>query len=163
MPLPTSSPVHRAAQLRQILEDDAPTYGYQLDGLDGFATDGVEHDWPTLVGAVQQHVKSLNFGYRTALSDAGVTYVNARGTLAGGHTVHLAPSSPKQPARTVSARHIVLAVGGRPRVPASLARAAVGGGRVITSDDLFSLKVSGHRRPPIDHRLTPDDLRLTTD
>jgi hypothetical protein len=54
-------------------------------------------------------------------------------------------------------------VGGRPRVPASLARAAEGGGRVITSDDLFSLKVSGHRRPPIDHRLTPDDLRLTTD
>ena len=140
MPLPTSSPVHRAAQLRQVLEDDAPTYGYQLDGLNGFATDGVEHDWPTLVSAVQQHVKSLNFGYRTALSDAGVTYVNARGTLAGGHTVHLAPSSPKQPARTVSARHIVLAVGGRPRVPASLARAAVGGGRVITSDDLFSLK-----------------------
>ncbi|KOO26048.1 thioredoxin reductase mitochondrial [Chrysochromulina tobinii] len=133
--------MHRAAQLRQILEDDAPTYGYQLDGLDGFATDGVEHDWPTLVGAVQQHVKSLNFGYRTALSDAGVTYVNARGTLAGGHNVHLAPSSPKQPARTVSARHIVLAVGGRPRVPASLARAAEGGGRVITSDDLFSLKV----------------------
>ena len=56
------------------------------------------------------------------------------GTLAGGHDVELVSANGKV-TKTVSARHIVIAVGGRPRVPASFAGADE---LALTSDDLFS-------------------------
>jgi pyruvate/2-oxoglutarate dehydrogenase complex dihydrolipoamide dehydrogenase (E3) component len=35
------------------------------------------HDWGKMVSAIQDYIKSLNFGYRSALIQKGVTYSNA--------------------------------------------------------------------------------------
>lgn len=45
------------------------------------------HNWSVLVEAVQNHVKSLNWGYRTAFSDKSVKYLNAYGELIDEHTI----------------------------------------------------------------------------
>lgn len=124
--------MHRAGQLKRILREDAPAYGH---GPALAADGGGSHDWPALVRAVQRHVKSLNFGYRAALSEAGARYFNARGSLVGGHVIALTGADGK--VQHVSAKHIVLAVGGRPHVPDSFSGAAE---RIVTSDDLFQLK-----------------------
>ena len=137
--------MHYAGQLRRVLEDDAPAYGYRLEGStdadagdteDDAAVGGrrVRHDWKALVASVQRHIKSLNFGYRSSLVSAGVKYHNARGALGGGHEIALTDG--KGRTTRVTARHIVLATGGRPRVPAAFEGAA---DLAITSDDLFSL------------------------
>ena len=123
--------MHHAGQLRDVLELDAPAYGYDLDG----SKDAIQHDWPTLVGAVQNHVRSLNFGHRSDLMKKGVKYFNAKGALGGGHDVRLV--NDKGVEKVVSARHIVLATGGRPYVPESFEGAAE---LAITSDDLFGLR-----------------------
>ena len=54
-------------------------FALHLDAVGGVrAPEGVAHDWPTLVQSVQDHVKSLNWGYRSTLQKAGVRYVNRR-------------------------------------------------------------------------------------
>ena len=53
--------MHTAALLGESLHD-AEAFGWT--GLDFGA---IKHDWEKLVGAVQDHVSSLNFGYRVAL------------------------------------------------------------------------------------------------
>ena len=130
--------MHRAGLLGRVLADDAPAFGWAA--ADAAAT----HDWPTLVQSVQDHVKSLNWGYRSTLQKAGVRYVNRHARLGGGgggdggaRVVVLRDAKGSESA--VSADHVVVAVGGRPRAPADFA----GAEHCITSDDLFSLE-----RPP---------------
>lgn len=95
------------------------------------------HHWPTLVEAVQQYIRSLNFGYRSRVTkDSNITYLNARGSLTGTRTVDATDA--KGNVRKLTARkHIVIAVGGKPRYP-SIPGAEFG----ITSDDIFSLRRS---------------------
>lgn len=130
--------MHHAGQLRQVIEQDAPAYGYDLSAL--HISDVPEkphalHVWATLVRNVQKHVKSLNFGYMSALQKVGVKYYNKHGSLCGGHTVQL--RGDKGDEISVSAGKIVVAVGGRPRLPDDFLGAAE---HCIVSDDLFSLK-----------------------
>ena len=63
-----------------------------------------------------QYIKSTNFGYRTALREERVEYINAAARVAGPHAVEYVDPKSKE-RRTVTARHIVVAVGGRPRYP----------------------------------------------
>ncbi|KAL8454867.1 hypothetical protein Emag_001233 [Eimeria magna] len=113
---------------------------------------------------VQSYVKQLNFSYRTGLRSAGVTYINALATLKSSNSIEYEEKgvvSPITPLRNqskaelnaaaaavaaaavalakklVKARHILIAVGGRPSIPRE-----VPGAReyCITSDDVFSLK-----------------------
>merc|ERR1719454_1821980 len=58
--------MHQAGILGEQFSD-AREYGWKL------ATEG--HDWSKMVEAVQNHIGSLNFGYRTALRQKGVTYI----------------------------------------------------------------------------------------
>ena len=37
------------------------------------------HDWVALRQSVQDYIKGLNFGYRVALREAGVVYLNKLG------------------------------------------------------------------------------------
>jgi hypothetical protein len=39
------------------------------------------HNWITLRERVQDHIKSLNFGYRVELRENGVTYLNKLGSF----------------------------------------------------------------------------------
>ena len=127
--------MHRAAQLGEMVATDAPAYGWRLEreGADGPGR-GTAHDWRALVKLVQGHIKSLNFGYRTALAKEGVTYLNRRASFRSATEVALADASGDE--SLVRAKHVVLAVGGRPNFPDGFAGAAA---RCISSDDLFSL------------------------
>jgi len=94
-----------------------------------------ELDWMTLMSSVQNQVKQLNFGYRTGLRSNQVTYLKALASFVDPHTIEY--QLPRKDKATCTAKHIIIATGGRPYVPDN-----VPGARevAITSDDIFSLK-----------------------
>lgn len=47
----------------------------------------VKHDWDKLVTGVQDHIGSLNWGYRVQLRDKNVKYINAFGEFVDPHTI----------------------------------------------------------------------------
>jgi thioredoxin reductase (NADPH) len=63
-----------------------------------------------------------------------VTYINALASLSGAHEVTY---ERRGVVHTVTAKHILIAVGGRPVYPLDVPGAAEYG---ITSDDIFSLE-----------------------
>jgi thioredoxin/glutathione reductase (selenoprotein) len=117
--------MHRAAHLKEALLD-ADAYGWNVSGR-------LEHNWAKMVNSVQDHIASLNFGYRTELRSANVTYINALAAFDDEHTVVL--TDKKGAKKKATAASFLIAVGGRPKYP------DIPGDRecCITSDDLFSL------------------------
>eukprot|EP00923_Selenidium_pygospionis_P045250 GHVN01078078.1.p1 GENE.GHVN01078078.1~~GHVN01078078.1.p1 ORF type:complete len:598 (-),score=98.57 GHVN01078078.1:956-2749(-) len=105
------------------------------------------HHWPTLVNAVQSHIKRLNFTYRNALRSSSVHYVNAFASLHSPTEVRVAryttpPTSPMSPPSSeylITPRYTLLAVGGRPTVPSDVEGASE---LAITSDDVFAMRRS---------------------
>lgn len=97
----------------------------------GFGTAPGEHDWGLLKQKRDAYVARLNGIYARNLAAKGVAHLHGTARFVDAHTVEVdgAPAS---------ARHIVIATGGRPMVP-NLPGAALG----ITSDDFFTLE----RRP----------------
>uniref|UniRef100_A0A8C7C744 thioredoxin-disulfide reductase (NADPH) n=1 Tax=Oncorhynchus kisutch TaxID=8019 RepID=A0A8C7C744_ONCKI len=65
--------MHQAALLGTALKD-AQKYGWQITGS-------------TMAEAVQNHVRSLNWGHRVQLQDKEVKYLNVKGSLLDEHTV----------------------------------------------------------------------------
>ncbi|XP_071504045.1 thioredoxin reductase 2, mitochondrial-like [Diadema antillarum] len=122
--------LHHASLLGESMHD-ARQYGWQLP-------EHSEISWPTLIGAIQGHVKSLNWGHRVQLTDKNVEYRNGKGSLLDDHTVKVKMKNGKE--SQFSAANIVLATGGRPIYPSQVSGASEFG---ITSDDIFSL-----RKPP---------------
>ncbi|KAM7432941.1 thioredoxin-disulfide reductase [Porites harrisoni] len=120
--------MHQAALLKHGMED-ARLYGWSYD-------EKVEHKWATLRENVQNHIGSLNWGYRVELRDKKILYKNATGKLLDAHTVQAVDKKGK--VSQMTAQHIVLATGLRPRYPAIPGAKEYG----ITSDDLFSLEHS---------------------
>lgn len=47
----------------------------------------VKHNWHTMKEAIQNYIGSLNWGYRVALRDKDVKYLNAYGELLDAHKV----------------------------------------------------------------------------
>ncbi len=82
---------------------------------------------------IQDYIGSLNWGYRVQLRDKNVEYINALGEFLDPHRLLLTPRNKKT--REITARHIVVAVGGRPKYPDIVGALE----NTITSDDLFSL------------------------
>jgi len=90
------------------------------------------HDWEKMVTAIGDHIGSLNFGYRTALRDNNVTYLNAYGAFVDANTITATKKNGK--VETLTSDKFVVAVGGRPSyldVPGAKECC-------ITSDDIFS-------------------------
>ncbi|XP_064128627.1 thioredoxin reductase 2, mitochondrial isoform X4 [Loxodonta africana] len=87
--------------------------------------------------AVQNHVKSLNWGHRVQLQDRKVEYFNIKASFVNKHTVCGVTKGGKE--TLLSADHIVIATGGRPKYPLHVEGALEYG---ITSDDIFWLKES---------------------
>lgn len=117
--------MHQAAILGQSVED-AKTFGWELP-------EKAKHDWTTMVGAIQAHIGSLNWGYRVALREKKVEYINAFAEFVDPHT--LKTTDKRQKEKTITAKYILLATGGRPRYPDIPGAQEFG----ITSDDIFSL------------------------
>jgi len=115
--------MHQAALLGEAIHD-AKEYGWEVEKG--------AHKWEKLVEGVQDHIGSLNWGYRTELRSAGVTYINAKGRFLDAHTVECTDKKGKATPHT--AARFVVCVGGRPKY------LDIEGDRelCITSDDLFS-------------------------
>ncbi len=84
-------------------------------------------DWPTFRARLDAELDRLEAAYRGGLLNAGVTIHDARATVVDPHTVRLATGE------IFTAKHILIATGGRPHVPENL------GAPVMTSDDIFLL------------------------
>ena len=93
----------------------------------GWTVDGARHDWGALIAAKDREIARLSGLYRGNLEKAGVTIHAARARLVDPHTVAVGD-------QRVRARHVLIATGGRPKVPA-----IPGGERFITSDQAFHL------------------------
>ncbi|KAM3961794.1 thioredoxin reductase 1 isoform 2-T2 [Aphomia sociella] len=122
--------MHQAALLGESIHE-AVSYGWQVPTLDA-----VKIDWSALTQAVQNHIKSVNWVTRVDLRDKKIEYINGLGEFKDSHTVvaTLKNGSKKE----LTAKNIVIAVGGRPHYPD-----IPGAEYCISSDDIFSL---GH--PP---------------
>uniref|UniRef100_A0A8C9FDP1 Thioredoxin reductase 2 n=1 Tax=Pavo cristatus TaxID=9049 RepID=A0A8C9FDP1_PAVCR len=121
--------MHQAALLGGALKD-AQHYGWSI-------AHPVHHNWSVMAQAVQNYVKSLNWGHRVQLQDKKVKYFNMKGSFSDSHTVCGIAKGGKETALT--AENIVIATGGRPKYPTHITGALEYG---ITSDDLFWLKDS---------------------
>uniref|UniRef100_A0A2R9C9V0 thioredoxin-disulfide reductase (NADPH) n=1 Tax=Pan paniscus TaxID=9597 RepID=A0A2R9C9V0_PANPA len=121
--------MHQAALLGGLIQD-APNYGWEV-------AQPVPHDWRKMAEAVQNHVKSLNWGHRVQLQDRKVKYFNIKASFVDEHTVCGVAKGGKE--ILLSADHIIIATGGRPRYPTHIEGALEYG---ITSDDIFWLKES---------------------
>ncbi|XP_043219555.1 thioredoxin reductase 1, cytoplasmic-like [Amphibalanus amphitrite] len=116
--------MHQAALLGEAAED-AQKFGWSINTP--------THDWEKLVTAVQSHIGSLNWGYRVQLREKRVTYLNAYAQFVDEHTLKTVDKKGKE--KTITSRYIVLATGGRPRLPDIPGAREYG----ISSDDIFSL------------------------
>jgi glutathione reductase (NADPH) len=84
-------------------------------------------DWAQLRANRAQEIKRLNNVYQQLLDSAGVQLLRGWAQLVDAHTLQLGE-------RRVTARHILVATGGRPSVPEFPGRDLV-----LTSDDMFDL------------------------
>jgi len=105
---------------------DAAGFGWNV-GASSF-------DWGRLIGAIGDEVTRLEGIYRRNLENAGVKLFDARAVIEDAHTVRLSSGE------TLSAKHILVAVGGRPFVPDF-----PGSDLVITSNDIFLLEQQPRR------------------
>lgn len=110
-----------AAEVSRAL-DDARGHGWTIDRAH------VRHDWAALIAAKDKEIARLSAAYAERLRKAGVHIIEGRGRLADPHTVEVN-------GRRLTAKHVLIATGGTPRVPP---------GTWITSDDAFHLPKLPH-------------------
>jgi glutathione reductase (NADPH) len=99
---------------------DAPDYGFALD-VRG-------HDWAALKARRDAYIERLRGIYAENLAGSGATLLRAAARLAGLGRVDVGGT-------THAARHVVIATGGRPSVPA-----VPGAEAGVTSDGFFALE-----------------------
>ncbi|XP_058137831.1 thioredoxin reductase 2, mitochondrial isoform X4 [Dasypus novemcinctus] len=121
--------MHQAALLGSMIRD-ACHYGWEV-------AEPVPHDWKKMAEAVQNYVKSLNWGHLMQLRDKKVKYFNIKASFVNEHTIRGVTNGGKE--TLISADQIVIATGGRPKYPMHIEGALEYG---ITSDDIFWLKES---------------------
>lgn len=93
----------------------------------GWTIPEASFDFPALKAAKDKEIARLENAYRGTLSRAGVETIDARATIAGPNSVKLSDG------RTVSAKYILVATGGRPSLP----EATPGIHLADNSDDFF--------------------------
>jgi len=102
--------------------EDAAGFGWSLPQP--------QFEWPTLVAAKDKEIERLSQIYLTNLEKSGVTSFQDRAEVTGPHDVKLINEG-----RTITAKHILIAVGGTPFKP-EIPGADLG----ITSNEAFDLK-----------------------
>ncbi|KAK2505124.1 hypothetical protein MC885_019420 [Smutsia gigantea] len=86
--------MHQAALLGQALTDSRK-FGWEYNQQ-------VKHNWETMTEAIQNHISSLNWGYRLTLREKSVAYINSYGEFVEHHKIkncvggpgNAAPSKP---------------------------------------------------------------------
>jgi len=118
--------MHQAALLGEAAKN-MKHFGWEVK------EENVTHNWQAMVSNIQDYIKSLNWGYRVALQDKNVKYLNAYGEFIDHH--RLKTTTKRGKVTEITAKHVILATGGRPRYP------DIPGAKefCITSDDIFSL------------------------
>ncbi|HUS28077.1 MAG TPA: FAD-dependent oxidoreductase [Kofleriaceae bacterium] len=96
----------------------------------GWTISDVSFDWPTFLALKDQEIARLSAAYRTRLEKARVRVIDGRARLVDAHTIEVA-------GERVTAANILVATGGRPRVPAD--HPPGGTHRYVTSDEVFHL------------------------
>ncbi len=109
-----------AADIADGLED-ATDYGFRITAAE-------PHDWSLLKTKRDAYVQRLNGIYEANLAKRQIEIVRGRASFGDGGRVEVA-------GRTLTAPHVLIAVGGRPMLPA-IAGAELG----ITSDGFFELE-----------------------
>ena len=94
----------------------------------GWTSGELRFDWPTLLGNKDREIARLNAVYERVLRTAGVEILRGRATLRGPHEVEVN-------GRRYSARHILIATGSWPVIPAIPGRE-----HAITSNEAFHLE-----------------------
>ena len=97
---------------------DARGYGWDVPNDIGF-------DWDTLITNQRAEVARLNAAYENTLKNVGVDIINGYARFVDAHTLDIE-------GKQVTADKILIAVGGRPRIPHQ-----PGGNLMQTSDDRF--------------------------
>jgi len=118
--------MHQAALLGESIHD-AKEYGWDVP-------EKTTHNWEKMVEGVQDHIGSLNWGYRTALRDKKVEYINGLARFVDPHTIEAKLKNGTL--KKFTAANIAIAVGGRPKFPDIPGAAEY----CLSSDDLFSMK-----------------------
>ena len=103
------------------LMDEARDYGWEVEGGD--------FDWSKFRARLDGELTRLETVYRGILKNNGVTTYDARARLADAHTVELSDG------QRFTAKHILLATGGRPVRP-ELPGSELG----MVSDDIFQME-----------------------
>ncbi|XP_048858389.1 thioredoxin reductase 3 [Brienomyrus brachyistius] len=117
--------MHQTALLGTALKDSR-SYGWEFE-------ENVKHNWDIMTTSVANYIGSLNWGYRVALRDKSVNYVNSYAEFVDPHKIKATNKRGKETFHTAAT--FVLATGERPRylgIPGDKEHC-------ITSDDLFSL------------------------
>ncbi|AKI00242.1 NADPH-glutathione reductase [Hoeflea sp. IMCC20628] len=96
----------------------------------GWSVGETSFDWPTLIANKDREIDRLEALYQRGLENAGAEIIASRAELTGPHTVLI-----KATGVTVTAKHILVAVGGRPNPHASLP----GHELCISSNEAFHL------------------------
>ncbi len=103
--------------------EDAPGYGWHVDNT--------SFSWLTLIANKDKEIDRLEGIYRSVLGKADVEIIDSRAVFVDRHRLRLEATG-----KTVTARDILIAVGGRPNPHAALQ----GHELCITSDQAFHLK-----------------------
>jgi len=117
--------MHQAALLGEAV-NDAKSFGWEVEKKD------VNHSWTKMVEEVQNHIGGLNWGYRVALREKEVTYLNEFAEFVDEHKLKTVNKKGKE--KEITADKFIIATGGRPKYPD-----VPGAEHGISSDDLFSL------------------------
>ncbi|KAJ0398883.1 hypothetical protein P43SY_001327 [Pythium insidiosum] len=114
--------MHQSALIGELIHKDSHAFGWSV-GEQTFS-------WAQLVQSVNNYIKGINFKYKVELRDKRVKYENMLGSFVDPHTIELWHH--KKGTKTITTRHVVIAVGGRPRQ-----LSCPGGDLAISSDDIF--------------------------
>ena len=96
----------------------------------GWTTKGVSFDWKTLIANKDKEIDRLSGVYVRNLESAGVEIIHSRAELRDAHSLHIVGED-----RHVTAKYILIATGGRPRIDEKLP----GIEHTITSNEAFHL------------------------
>ncbi|WP_112321427.1 glutathione-disulfide reductase [Oceanibium sediminis] len=109
-----------ASQFTESVEDAA---GF------GWSHTGSDFNWPFFIEKKDREIQRLEDVYAANMEKAGVTLFRARGVLSDAHTVELSDG------QSFTAKHILVATGGRPFSPD-----VPGIEHTISSDEIFHLE-----------------------
>jgi len=112
--------MHYGGLLHESLED-AKHLGWEIDDP--------KFNWSIMLKTINNYVRSLNWGYRTQLAEKDVKYIKQFASFIDPHTLEYQEEGE---VKRITAKYILLAMGGRPQVP-SIPGKEFG----ITSDDIF--------------------------